>query len=138
MKKFLILLAAVVSCSLTAQTLIINTVAGNGAAGYSGDNGPATLASLNFPTKVTTDVAANIYFADNGNHAIRQVGTNGAITTLAGNGSPGFGGDNGPAAAALVNNPWGVAVDANNTAYFCGGSNYRIRKIDATTAIIST
>jgi trimeric autotransporter adhesin len=72
---------------------IITTVAGNGTAGSSGDGGPATAAELNTPTRVSIDSSGNLYIADYGNNRIRKV-TNGIITTIAGNGTAGFSGDN--------------------------------------------
>ena len=81
-------------------------MAGNGTAGYSGDNGPATSAQLNTPYGVAVDAAGNLYIADTGNHRIRKV-SNGVITTVAGNGTPGYSGDNGPATSAQLNRPDG-------------------------------
>jgi len=73
-----------------AQTpYIITTIAGTGAAGYSGDGGPATIAKLNHPTGVAVDSAGNIYIGDAVNHRVRKVNTSGIITTFAGTGSPG-------------------------------------------------
>ena len=72
---------------------IITTVAGNGTAGFGGDGGPATSASLNFPTSVAVDQSGNLYIADMWNHRIRKVSPDGIITTVAGNGTRGFSGD---------------------------------------------
>ena len=80
---------------------VITTVAGNGTAGFSGDNGPATSAQLNYPQGVAVDSAGNLYIADTGNNRIRKV-SNGVITTVAGNGTAGFSGDNGPATSAQL------------------------------------
>jgi hypothetical protein len=90
---------------------VITTVAGNGGAGFSGDNGPATSAKLSSMNGVAVDGAGNIYIADTFNHRIRKV-SNGVITTVAGNGTAGFSGDNGPATSAQLNSPYEVAVDA--------------------------
>ena len=81
---------------------VITTVAGNGTAGFSGDNGPATSAQLNYPAGVAVDSAGNLYIADTDNNRIRKV-SNGVITTVAGNGTLGFSGDNGPATSAQLN-----------------------------------
>src|ERR1700676_892350 len=74
----------------------ISTVAGTGTTGYSGDGGPATNAQINTPTGIRADKAGNLYIADVGNQRIRKVDASGMITTLAGNGNKGYGGDGGP------------------------------------------
>jgi uncharacterized protein (TIGR03437 family) len=106
---------------------IITTVAGNGLPGFSGDNGPATNAQLSYPYGVSVDSGGNLYIADSNNYRIRKV-SNGVITTAAGNGTQGFGGDNGPAASAQLQ-PWGVAVDSSGSLYVADSPNHRIRKI---------
>src|SRR5205814_1759057 len=103
-------------------------VAGNGTDGFSGDNGPATSAQLNFPTGVAVDSAGNLYIADNENHRIRKV-SDGMITTVAGNGTRGFGGDNGPATSAQLGDPSGVAVASAGNLYVAAYFNLRIRKV---------
>ena len=90
---------------------VITTVAGNGTAGFSGDNGPATFAQLSAPKSIAVDSAGNLYIADTSNNCIRKV-SNGVITTVAGNGTSGFSGDNGPATGAQLSAPAGVAVDS--------------------------
>ena len=95
---------------------VITTVAGNGTAGFSGDNGPATSAQLYDPAGVAVDSAGNLYIADTGNNRIRKV-SNGVITTVAGNGTAGFSGDGGPATSAQLNDPQGVAVDSAGNLY---------------------
>ncbi len=95
---------------------VITTVAGNGTEGFSGDSGPATGAELSFIQGVAVDSAGNIYVADTGNSRIRKV-SNGVITTVAGNGTPGSSGDKGPAASAELTGPWGLAVDAAGNLY---------------------
>jgi len=107
---------------------VITTVAGNGTAGYGGDNGSAASAQLNGPNSVAVDPAGNLYIADTGNNCIRKV-SNGVITTVAGNGTAGFSGDNGPATAAQLNAPLGVALDSSGNLYIADGRNYRIRKV---------
>ncbi len=108
----------------------ITTVAGNGTRGFSGDNGPASNAQLNNPYGVALDSTGNLDIADTGNHRIRKVDTNGTITTVAGNGFPGFSGDNGPASNAQLNNPTGVALDSAGNLSHRGLGNHRIRKVD--------
>jgi sugar lactone lactonase YvrE len=107
---------------------VITTVAGNGTAGFSGDNGPATSAQLYFPEGVALDSAGNLYITDAGNRRIRKV-TNGVITTLAGNGTLGFSGDNGPATSAQLAGPEGLAVDSAGNLYIADVTNQRIRKV---------
>ena len=108
----------------------ITTVAGNGSSGFSGDNGSATEASLTNPAAVALDAAGNLYVADQGNQRIRRVDTAGTITTVAGNGTPGFSGDNGPATAGSLAAPFGVALDVSGNLYIADRSNQRIRRVD--------
>lgn len=107
------------------------TVAGTGAAGFSGDGGSATLASLNAPAGVAVDGSGNLYVADSGNHRIRKVTPAGVITTIAGTGSGGFSGDGGPATAAQLFSPQGVALDGRGTLYIGDTGNNRVRRITA-------
>ena len=116
---------------------IITTVAGNGEAGYSGDGGAATNASLYYPSSVAFDAFGNLYIADNNNNRIRRLATNGIITTVAGNVSAGHSGDGGAATNASLTNPSGVAFDAFGNLYIADHGNRRIRKVD-TSGIITT
>jgi hypothetical protein len=115
----------------------ITTVAGDGTTGFSGDGGPATNASLYEPTGVAVDAAGNVYIADPGNHRVRKVSTSGTITTVAGNGSPGFSGDGGPATNASLDGLRGVAVDAAGNLYIADWVNSRVRKV-STSGMITT
>ncbi len=112
---------------VTAATGIITTVAGNGTYGFSGDGGPATSAQLSGAYGVAVDAAGNIYIADSGRAAIRKVATNGTIATVAGNGSPGYSGDGGPAPSAQFNFPIGVTVDAAGRVYIADYGNNVVR-----------
>jgi uncharacterized protein (TIGR03437 family) len=97
-------------------------------AGFNGDNGPATSAALNSPCGTVVDAAGNLYIADTNNNRIREV-SNGIIITIAGNGVQGFSGDNGPATAAALNDPCGVALDAAGNLYIADTNNNRIREV---------
>jgi sugar lactone lactonase YvrE len=109
---------------------VITTVAGTGSPtpAYGGDNGPATSAQLNNPYSVALDAAGNVYIAELGDDRIRKV-ANGVITTVAGNGTEGFGGDGGPATGAKLCNPYEVALDAAGSLYIADFCNARIRKV---------
>ncbi len=117
-------------------TRIITTVAGTGSAGFSGDGGSAAAAVLNLPIDVAVDGDGNVYIADLDNHRIRKVTVaTGVIDTIAGSGPFGFGqggygGDNGPATAARLNNPVSVEVDGDGNVYIGDFSNHRVRKVD--------
>ncbi|RSL14962.1 sugar lactone lactonase YvrE [Edaphobacter aggregans] len=121
---------------ITAATGIITTIAGTSTPGFSGDAGPATAAHLNLPTALAFDTTGNLYFADTQNHRIRKItATSGIITTIAGTGTQGFSGDNGPAIAATIDSPTGLAVDVTGNIYIADTHNHRIRRIDTTGTI---
>ena len=101
----------------------MTVAAGNGTLGFSGDGLLATSASLNKPTGVAVDASGNLYIADWANNRIRKV-TAGVITTIAGNGDPGYTGDGGPAVSAELSGPWGIAVGAGGTVYFNDQGKY--------------
>ena len=117
---------------------IITTVAGSGSEGYSGDGGPATAAGLNHPMGVYGDTSGNIYIADTYNNRIRKVSASGTISTVAGNGTAGFGGDGGLASASIVNSPTGVYVDTIGNLYIADNGNQRIRKVSETLPPVTT
>jgi hypothetical protein len=108
-------------------------VAGDGTAGYSGDNSAATSAQLNSPTSVFADKNDIIYIADTGNHCIRRVASNGIITTIAGDGTAGYSGDNSAATSARLSSPTSVSVDANGNIYIADRDNHRVRKVTGNT-----
>ena len=138
MKKMIISLLIVLNIlSSYGQTGIITTVGGNGTAGFSGDGGAATAANLKYPHGEAIDASGNIYIADFNNYRIRKINTSGVISTVAGNGTAAFSGDGGPATAASIYNPEGLAVDSIGNLYIADCFNNRIRKVN-TSGIIST
>ena len=143
MKK-LTYLSAMVACLMgsfgaKAQMGHIFTVAGNGMIGYIGDGGAATAAELNATEGVWGDGVGNIYFSDEGNNVIRKVtASTGIISTIGGNGTPGYMGDGGPGTAAEINTPYGLCADAAGNVFFADQGNNVIRRIDAISGFIST
>jgi sugar lactone lactonase YvrE len=128
---------------VTASTGVITTVAGNGTAGYvaSQDGGQANAAELNHPYGMALDGLGNLYIADTDNNRIRKVIlSSGIISTVAGNGTPGYDANNdgGPATAAELNNPFAVAFDLAGNFYIADTSNNRIREVAAATGYITT
>ena len=123
-----------------ATTRIIDTVVGQGTkAGFSGDGGLATEALLNTPTGVYVDASGNIFVTDTKNDLVRKVDAiTQIINTVAGNGTPGFSGDGGPATQAQLNYPEGVWVDSAGNMFIVDTNNCRIRMVDSTTDIITT
>ena len=114
-----------------ASSGIITTIAGSyGEPGFSGDGGPAIEALLDRPIAVAADDANNVYIADLDNNRIRVIDPTGTITTFAGSGGRGFGGDGGPAVNALLDEPYGVAVDRIGNVFVADEGNRRVRKID--------
>jgi uncharacterized protein (TIGR03437 family) len=121
---------------------IIRTIAGNGVGtpqtgAFSGDGGPAIGASLNNPTAIAYDNTGVLYIADQFNLRIRKVALDGTITTIAGNGSPGYTGDGGPALAASLNFPGAITVDAAGNVYFNDDQNFVTRRV-STSGVITT
>ena len=124
---------------VTAATGIISTVAGVGTISFNGDNIAATSATLNSPLSVAVDSSGNVYFADAGNHRVRKITTaTGLITTVAGTGVQGYNGDNIAATSAMLNIPYGVAVDTLGNVYVADGGNNRVRKVTTGSGIITT
>ena len=116
---------------VAVATALVNTVAGNGTRGYTGDNGAGTAAEISQPDGLALDAAGNLYFSDSGNNVVRVVnGSTGVITTVVGNGIAGFSGDGGAATSASLNNPRGIAFDAaTGNLYVVDSLNYRIRVV---------
>ncbi len=109
----------------------IRTIAGTGEAGYTGDGGDAVLARIGSPQGIAVDGEGNVYFTDEQTHTLRRVTPAGRISTVAGNGAAGFGGDGGPAAGARLNGPRGVAIANTGTIYIADTANHRLRRIDS-------
>lgn len=116
---------------------IIQTIAGNGTANFTGDGGSSQLATLNTPSGIASDAAGNIYIADSMNLRVRRVDPSGTITTFAGDGNYGFGGDGGQARAAILNRPSSVLVDPSGNVFISDTENNRVRKI-APNGVITT
>ena len=130
--------------SVDTTTGIITTFAGSGpggyySGGYSGDGGPATSARLNLPGEIAFDSNGNLFIADSQNGRVRRVdASTGIITTVAGNGGFTFSGDGGLATAASLNHPAGVALDTNGNLFIADAYNCRVRRVDASSGIITT
>jgi sugar lactone lactonase YvrE len=107
---------------------MITTVAGNGEEDYNGDNKSATDATLCYPNSIAADASGSFYFIDSCNYRVRKV-TDGVITTIAGNGTSGDSGDNGPATSAQVSNQPGIAIDASGDVYLVAYAGLRVRRI---------
>src|SRR5450432_3346010 len=122
-----LVLPLLVAAMASGQT--INTFAGNGTAGFSGDGGQAAQATINRVVGLAVDAAGNIYLADELNNRVRKVDTNGVITTFAGTGTAGFSGDAGPAAQAQLSGPLGLCVAPSGDIYVNDQGNKRVRKI---------
>ena len=116
---------------------IIKTIGGTGVSGFSGDGGNATAAMLNTPTSVAVDSTGNVYVADSWNYRIRKISSQGIITTIAGTGAAGYGGDGNWDTLALLNLPTGIVTDKAGNLFIADQGNNRIRKIDKN-GIIST
>ena len=121
------------------QTGIISTVAGTGKAGFNGDGILASTAQLSTPTGVFVDGNGNLFIADRTNRRIRMVNNrSGLISTVAGTGIAGYNGDDIIAISALLAAPWSVYVDNNGNLIILDTGNYRVRRVDGVTGIITT
>jgi len=136
MKKIITCLA-LVFCVAKVDAQIISTIAGTGVGGFSGDGGQATAAQLQVPVSLAFSSAGNLYIADENNSKIRMINTAGIITTIAGTTGHGYTGDGGPATAAKLFAPQGVAVDDTGNIYIADYYVNLVRKVN-TLGIIST
>ncbi len=134
--RFAAILALGLSFATTNEAQVITTIAGTGSSGFSGDGGPATAAQISGPTVVAFDASGNLYFPDYGNSRIRKISTAGVITTVVGNGTPGYSGDGGPATAAQLNYASFVTFHGGEM-YIADYFNHVIRKV-STSGIITT
>lgn len=114
-------------------------VAGCGSKGYSGDGAAATEAELNEPYEIRFDKDGHMFFVEMMNHLVRRVDAKtGVISTIAGTGEQGFGGDDGPANRALLNRPHSIAFDSSDHLYICDIGNHRVRQVDLKSGLIRT
>jgi sugar lactone lactonase YvrE len=133
----LLLLCFATACSSSGP--IITTVAGTGADGSSGDSGPAIKADFNSIWGVAVDSKGDFYISDEANETVRKVTVStGIISTYVGNGTSGYSGDNGPATSAQLAAPFGIAFDSSDNLYIADRGNFVIRKVAASTGIITT
>ncbi|MAT13810.1 MAG: hypothetical protein CMJ46_00905 [Planctomyces sp.] len=124
---------------LDMQSGQLTTVAGTGEKGYAGDGGPATEALLNEPYEVRFDAAGNMYFVEMRNNIVRKVNAKtGVISTVAGSGEAGYGGDGGPALEAKLRDPHSIALDDRGKLYIADIGNHRIRVVDLQTGTIDS
>jgi len=140
MKSLLLVLA--LSCaapvSLLAKSWVIQTVAGTGERGFSGDGGPATAAKINDPFGVVRGPDGALWFCEYGGQRIRKINPDGTLHTVAGNGATGYDGDGGPALNASFNKPHELRFDHEGNCFVADMMNQAIRRIDAKTGIITT
>jgi len=134
MKVVIILFLA--SISLVPSAQVINTIAGNGILGNSGNGGISTSAELNYPFTCVFDSHGDFYFTEVGGNKVRKINKLGIISTIAGGGSSL--GDGGPATSAQFADPTGIAIDKENNIYIVDLYESRLRKIDAISGIITT
>ncbi|MBS1586697.1 MAG: T9SS type A sorting domain-containing protein [Bacteroidetes bacterium] len=140
MFKYLSIVLLFAYCTATnrAYGQLISTYAGNGTAVDSGDGGQAVNAAIIYPTSGAFDSRGNYYFVERLGSRVRKVSTDGTISTYAGSGTNGFGGDNGPAFNASLNSPIWLAIDKFDNIYIADMGNNRIRKVYSTTGYITT
>ncbi len=141
MIRFILLsfqLTLLITCSVRADDWVIETFAGNGQKGHSGDGGKATQAQLDNPFGVVRGPDGAIWFCEYSGQRIRRVAQDGIISTIAGNGTAGYSGDGGPATRASFNLPHEIRFDRAGDLYIVDMSNHAIRKVNLKTGTIST
>src|SRR3954468_11208617 len=117
----------------------LTTIAGDkDRKGFAGDGGQASTATLDQPRQVSYDKSGNLFFADDGTNRVRGIGTDGVITTVAGDGSTNISGDGGPALTAGMRNVWGVVVNSAGDLFIASPPAARVRKVDAKTGVITS
>jgi streptogramin lyase len=132
---FLVLLPAM---RVGAASWVVSDVAGTGQRGFAGDGGPATGAQVNDPFGVVRGPDGALWFCEYGGQRIRRIGPDGTVTTVAGTGATGYGGDGGPARSATFNRPHEIRFDREGNCFVADMANHAIRRIDARTGIITT
>ncbi len=135
MKRMMLALLLLVSCGITVRGEQLVLVAGGGSGK---DGGPATEASMGEPFGVEIDKEGNLFMADFTEHRVRKIDPQGIISTVGGNGKATYGGDGGPATAGSFNGMHDLVLDKRGNIYIADSHNYRVRKIDAKTGILST
>ncbi len=123
---------------ITASTGVIQTIAGTGTAGYGGDGGQATAGTIQFPCGINLDSSFNVYFGGYNNVVRKITVSTGILTTVAGTGSIGYNGDGIQATAASLHEPHDVVLDSAGNLYITDRYNYRVRKVDVSTGVITT
>ncbi|MFM1897081.1 MAG: hypothetical protein RLZZ385_2155 [Pseudomonadota bacterium] len=117
----------------------LTTIAGNGESGFSGDGGPALQAAFSAPHEIRFDATGHLYVVERDSHVVRRIDAGSSlVSTLAGTGAPGYGGDGGPAGAAQLNQPHSIAFTAQGDLLICDIGNQRIRVVNQSTGRIST
>ena len=137
MNRYLSILLVCSSLSANAQGVIF-TIGGTGTSGHSGDGGQAVSANIALPVKGRLDNIGNYYFAEWDSNRVRKIDPNGIITTIAGTGVPGFNGNNIAATSATLSKPADVIADSVGNLFIADQYNFRVRRIDAATGIITT
>jgi uncharacterized protein (TIGR03437 family) len=133
-RSLVVCLGLVCLSAAHGQQYTIQTLTGNGSAGFVGDGGDPAAAQLSSPQSVALDSKGNLYIADTGNQRIRMISASGgSITTIAGTGTLGYSGDKGAATSATFSSPSGLAFDSSDNLYIADTSNNVIRKITGTT-----
>jgi streptogramin lyase len=122
-----------------AESGIVMTAAGSGGPGYAGDNGPASSARFRNPEDVALAPNGDLYVADTGNHVVRRIArATGIVTTVVGTGTPGDGGDGGPATAAQLRAPRALAFGPAGDLYIADTGNHRVRRVERETGVVTT